>query len=99
MMISAVQVLLTGLGEDGIPLVGRLSLSMYTGAGWIAALCGVVNLVLYHPKLFYESNIAAKEYAAKTRSGLDTGLIYESEFYVNSMYHLISTLDRFLSYI
>jgi len=76
----ALQVLLTGLGEEGIPLWGKLTLSMYTGAGWIAAILGLINIVLYHPKLLYESNVAAKEYAMKNKSsGLDEGHTYKQE--------------------
>lgn len=74
----AVQVILTPLGETGWKLFGGLTLSMYTAAGWTSMLFGIINLVLFHPKLFHESDIAAKEVQYKM-SGVGEGKTYFSK--------------------
>jgi len=38
---------------------------MYTGVGWLLALLGLINLILLHPKIFRESDIAQREARAE----------------------------------
>lgn len=40
---------------------------MYTAVGWLTALLGVTNLALFHPRLFQESDIAAREGQMKAK--------------------------------
>lgn len=54
------QSLVTPLGDEGFPLIeGKLSMNMYTAAGWINVLLGIINLILF--AFFKERPIAAKE--------------------------------------
>ncbi|BES93935.1 Major Facilitator Superfamily [Nesidiocoris tenuis] len=56
------QAAVTPLGEKGFPIIkDTLTLNMYTAAGWINVLLGIVNLVLVLPRFFREKTIAAKE--------------------------------------
>lgn len=72
-MESAIQGLLSKLlGPDEITLGGKVTLSMYTGPAWIAAFLGLINLLLFHPKLLHEYNIAVREYTENCSSNNDT---------------------------
>lgn len=56
------QAAVTPLGEKGIMLFnGWLLLNMYTAAGWINVVLGVLNGLLFCPFIFRERPIAAKE--------------------------------------
>lgn len=62
------QLVLKPLGNDGIPIIeGRLNLNMYTAVGWLTALLGLTNLILFHPKFFQESDIAQREAQMKAK--------------------------------
>lgn len=68
----ALQAAVTPLGPGSTPdTAGFLTLDMYTAAGWINVLLGVLNFVLFLPFSFKERKIAAKEAmrARGTRSG------------------------------
>jgi len=45
----------------------KLSLNMYTAVGWLTAALGLTNLILFHPKLFRESDIAVREGQMKAK--------------------------------
>lgn len=63
---------MTPLGQKGVKLFnGWLLLNMYTAAGWINVILGVLNGVLFCPLIFKERPIAAKE--AMFLSGADSG--------------------------
>lgn len=57
----ALQAAVTPLGDKGVILGGMLTLNMYTAAGWINVLMGLVNFFLFMPGFFTERTIAAKE--------------------------------------
>ncbi|XP_014217361.1 major facilitator superfamily domain-containing protein 8-like, partial [Copidosoma floridanum] len=56
----ALQAAVTPLGDETRILMG-LPMNMYTAAGWINALLGILNFVFFLPCCFTERNIAAKE--------------------------------------
>ncbi|XP_069696641.1 major facilitator superfamily domain-containing protein 8 [Periplaneta americana] len=65
------QAAVTPLGDKGVPLIpGVLSLNMYTAAGWINVLLGVLNCLLFLPSVFRERRIAARE--AMLRQGMES---------------------------
>lgn len=53
--------MVTVLGEKGYSLLGVVTLDMYTAAGWINVLLGLLNFVLFLPCVFKERKIAARE--------------------------------------
>lgn len=58
----ALQALVTLLGDPGVIVVeGMIHLNMYTAAGWINVLMGMVNFAMFMPSVFEERNIAARE--------------------------------------
>ncbi|CAL8071554.1 unnamed protein product [Orchesella dallaii] len=62
------QLVLKPLGSSGIPMIDdKLSLNMYTAVGWLTAALGLTNLILFHPKLFRESDIAVREAQMKAK--------------------------------
>lgn len=62
------------LGEDGIDIIpGRLNLNMYTAAGWINVILGLLNFYLYLPFIFKEHKIAARE--AMVKQNAESGKI------------------------
>ncbi|ODM98429.1 Major facilitator superfamily domain-containing protein 8 [Orchesella cincta] len=62
------QLVLKPLGSIGIPMIeDKLSLNMYTAVGWLTAALGLTNLILLHPKLFGESDIAVREAQMKAK--------------------------------
>lgn len=54
------QMVVSPLGDDGFTLMG-LPMNMYTAAGWINVLMGILNFALFLPWNFKERKIAAKE--------------------------------------
>lgn len=73
------QLILQPLGDAGIPMIeNKLSLNMYTAVGWLTAVLGLTNLVLFHPKLFRENDIAQRE--AQMKAKLTQGQM-NGEFY------------------
>lgn len=56
----ALQTAVSPLGNDGTSLMG-LPMNMYTAAGWINVLMGILNLALFLPWSFKEHKIAARE--------------------------------------
>lgn len=66
------QAAVTPLGEDGFILMG-LPLNMFTAAGWINVLMGIVNFCLFLPFSFKEHKIAARE--AMRDQGKASGII------------------------
>ncbi|XP_008210269.1 major facilitator superfamily domain-containing protein 8 [Nasonia vitripennis] len=54
------QTAVTPLGDDGFILMG-LPMNMYTAAGWINVLMGILNFCLFLPCCFKEHKIAARE--------------------------------------
>lgn len=72
-MLPGLQAAVTPLGEAGVVLwSGRLTLNMYTAAGWINVLLGLLNAALFSPLFFTERLIAARE--AMVLSGAQTGM-------------------------
>lgn len=57
----AIQASVTPLGDTGVIAFGFLPLNMYTAAGWVNVLLGLINLILLSPCVFVERPIAAKE--------------------------------------
>ncbi|XP_066999586.2 major facilitator superfamily domain-containing protein 8 [Anabrus simplex] len=56
------QAAVTPLGNDGMDLIpGILKLNMYTAAGWINVVMGVLNFIMFLPAIFHEHRIAARE--------------------------------------
>uniref|UniRef100_A0A1B6IJT6 Major facilitator superfamily (MFS) profile domain-containing protein n=1 Tax=Homalodisca liturata TaxID=320908 RepID=A0A1B6IJT6_9HEMI len=56
------QAIVTPLGEKGKTLLrGWITLNMYTAAGWINVLLGIINAALFSPVFFVERPIAARE--------------------------------------
>uniref|UniRef100_A0A1B6CLX1 Major facilitator superfamily (MFS) profile domain-containing protein n=2 Tax=Clastoptera arizonana TaxID=38151 RepID=A0A1B6CLX1_9HEMI len=56
------QAAVTPLGEEGISLFSnKIPLNMYTAAGWINVVLGLLNGLLLCPGIFKERTIAAKE--------------------------------------
>jgi MFS transporter, ceroid-lipofuscinosis neuronal protein 7 len=51
----------TFLGGDGYKMLYGLPLSMYTAPAWLSVILGLVNLTLFHPNIFKERKIAARE--------------------------------------
>lgn len=51
--------------SDGIFIFGKLPFSMYTAPGWVNVVLGIVNMFLFVPKFFKDSNIALKEQIVK----------------------------------
>ncbi|XP_055528938.1 major facilitator superfamily domain-containing protein 8-like isoform X2 [Wyeomyia smithii] len=49
------------LGENGFSFLGWFQVNMYTVAGWICAILGLINMVLLMPSIFVDSPIAVKE--------------------------------------
>lgn len=56
----ALQTAVSPLGETGTSLMG-LPMNMYTAAGWINVLLGILNFALFLPWSFKEHKIAARE--------------------------------------
>ena len=56
----ALQTAVTPLGDEGATLLG-LPMNMYTAAGWINVLMGLLNFCLFLPCSFKEHKIAARE--------------------------------------
>lgn len=58
----ALQAGVTMLGDQGVVLVrGMIHLNMYTAAGWINVLMGMLNFALFMPSIFEERHVAARE--------------------------------------
>ncbi|GLV43714.1 Cln7 [Carabus blaptoides fortunei] len=58
----ALQAAVVPLGDIGVWLVpNKLKLDMYTAAGWINVIMGVLNFCMFLPAVFKEHRIAAKE--------------------------------------
>lgn len=56
------QAAVTPLGDRGIPLFNtKIHINMYTAAGWLNALMGIINFSMFLPIFFKEHRIAAKE--------------------------------------
>ncbi|XP_055620047.1 major facilitator superfamily domain-containing protein 8-like isoform X1 [Toxorhynchites rutilus septentrionalis] len=58
---SVFQAIFSILGEDGYRFLGVFHVNMYTAAGWFCVLLGIVNLILMHPSIFQDQNVALKE--------------------------------------
>lgn len=71
------QAAVTPLDVEGFYLLG-IPFNMYTMAGWINVLMGLVNFVLFLPWSFKEHRIAARE--AMYAQGKASGEIYQSIF-------------------
>ncbi|KAF4522922.1 hypothetical protein B566_EDAN012081, partial [Ephemera danica] len=57
-----VQVLVTPLGDSGVPVFGgALTINMYTAAGWVNVALSLTNLLLFLPCVFRERRIAGRE--------------------------------------
>ncbi|XP_058807793.1 major facilitator superfamily domain-containing protein 8 isoform X2 [Phymastichus coffea] len=56
----ALQMAVTPLGDRGTSIMG-LPMNMYTAAGWINVLMGMLNFALFLPGSFKERKIAARE--------------------------------------
>jgi MFS transporter, ceroid-lipofuscinosis neuronal protein 7 len=54
------QAAFTELGE-GIVIFGTFPLSMYTAPGWVNVVLGIVNMVIFMPRIFTDHNIAVRE--------------------------------------
>lgn len=54
------QAAVTPLGDQGFFMMG-LPFNMYTMAGWINVIMGIVNFILFLPWNFKECKIAARE--------------------------------------
>lgn len=68
----ALQAAVVPLGETGMWLIpGRLRLDMYTAAGWINVILGIINTIMFFPIVFKEHRIAARE--AMVKQGKETG--------------------------
>lgn len=57
----ALQAAVTPFGDVGYTLWGFLPIDMYTAAGWINVLMGIMNLCMFLPFIFKERKVAAKE--------------------------------------
>lgn len=58
----ALQAAVVPLGDTGVWLVpNKLKLDMYTAAGWINVIMGILNFCMFLPAVFTEHRIAAKE--------------------------------------
>lgn len=58
----ALQAAVVPIGDEGVWLIkGKLKLDMYTAAGWINVIMGVLNFCMFLPFVFKEHRIAAKE--------------------------------------
>lgn len=69
---TGLQAAVTPLGVNGKVLwEGYITLNMYTAAGWINVLLGIINVLLFTPYFFTERQIAAKE--AMILSGAKSG--------------------------
>ncbi|XP_014250950.1 major facilitator superfamily domain-containing protein 8 isoform X2 [Cimex lectularius] len=56
------QAAVTPLGHNGFHIwPGKLTVNMYTAAGWVNVVLGLINLILVTPLFFKEKSIAAKE--------------------------------------
>lgn len=65
------QTLVVPLGDGGVWIIpDRLKLDMYTAAGWINVILGIVNFVAFLPFIFKEHRIATKE--AMQKQGVET---------------------------
>lgn len=86
----ALQAAAAPLGPGSPTDTGFLRLDMYTAAGWINAVLGVVNLLLFLPWCFKDRQIAAKE--AMRAQGKQTGeqFIAILRYFVKSHTHLLS---------
>lgn len=74
MLFEGLQAAVTPLGGEGrVLLRGWLTLNMYTAAGWINVLLGVINAALLSPFFFTERRIAARE--AMLLSGATSGIL------------------------
>lgn len=70
--LTGLQAAVTPLGVKGkVIWEGYITLNMYTAAGWINVLLGIVNVLLFLPYFFTERQIAAKE--AMILSGAKSG--------------------------
>lgn len=47
--------------DDGIIVAGNLRLSMYTAPGWVNVIFGIINMVVFLPRIFTDHNIAVRE--------------------------------------
>lgn len=72
MVGPALQAAVTPLGDHGIILM-MLPINMYTAAGWINAIMGIFNFILFLPWNFKEYKIAIKE--AMRNEGKATGTL------------------------
>lgn len=71
-LITGLQAAVTPLGEKGIVIFsGWVPINMYTAAGWINVLLGILNGILLCPGIFKERTIAAKE--AMILKGVESG--------------------------
>jgi len=93
-LLSGLQALVTILGENGYT-VGVLTINMYTAAGWINVLLGVINFVLFLPIVFKERRIAARE--AMVLQNAVSGLFPFSYPSVRTVRLLSCTLPCFLN--
>lgn len=66
------QAAVTPLGDKGVTFM-MLPLNMYTAAGWINVIMGIINFILLCPWNFKEHKIAIKE--AMHNEGKATGKI------------------------
>nr|XP_012225628.1 PREDICTED: major facilitator superfamily domain-containing protein 8 [Linepithema humile]XP_012225629.1 PREDICTED: major facilitator superfamily domain-containing protein 8 [Linepithema humile]XP_012225630.1 PREDICTED: major facilitator superfamily domain-containing protein 8 [Linepithema humile]XP_012225632.1 PREDICTED: major facilitator superfamily domain-containing protein 8 [Linepithema humile] len=55
------QAAVTPLGDNGVTFMTYLPLNMYTAAGWINVIMGIINFILLCPWNFKEHKIAIKE--------------------------------------
>ncbi|KAG5684703.1 hypothetical protein PVAND_013917 [Polypedilum vanderplanki] len=55
------QAAFTSLGSEGYKMYFNLPLSMYTAPGWLNVFLGLFNLILFHPKIFQDKRVAARE--------------------------------------
>jgi ceroid-lipofuscinosis MFS transporter 7 len=76
-LLAGLQAAVTPLGDKGIPLIpGVLTLNMYTAAGWINVLLGIVNCLLFLPSVFRERRIAARE--VMLHHGMESGVLLQA---------------------
>lgn len=75
----ALQAIVTPLGDTGVTFM-MLPLNMYTAAGWINVIMGIINFFLLCPWNFKEHKIAIKE--AMQSEGKATGNVNYTIFLV-----------------
>jgi hypothetical protein len=82
-LLTGLQAAVTPLGDKGIPIIpGILTLDMYTAAGWVNVLLGVLNCLLFLPSVFRERRIAARE--AMLHHGMESGTLLQTGWYTYS---------------